>query len=249
MLVISMSSPGTVFADFCEQHHGPYLGDVNDDAVIDMEDVRDFARQRLGRIGPGPEDIDLDGSITGDDLALLVQGAHRRQGLALEVRDALYCCPNPYGCPVVAPLPRARVEARIEGRVVSRTMTDSLGNAFLLLPPGTFDVVIYPPAGVIDGSLTATQVHEGLTTIRPAPYAIRFEPREVLVRYDVAYPWERILEILAEQEVASWHWIYPGFPWLVVVLPDCLHTLEVLETWRTYPEILSAEPNDVGCVQ
>jgi hypothetical protein len=252
ILIVSIGSLGPVFAGFCEQGH--YLGDVNGDAVIDIDDVRHLAQHELGRgngalTDPGADDIDLDGRITGADLALLVQGAQRRQGLALELRTAQYCCPNPYQCPVVGPLPRARVEARIEGRVVSRTMTDDLGHAYLLLPPGTFDVVVYPPAGAIDASLTATQVREGLTTIQPAPYESLFAPGQILVAYDVAYPWERMLEIFAEQGVTSW-WLFEDLPgWVQVFLPDCLHTMEALETWRAYPEVVVVQPNLGTCVQ
>jgi hypothetical protein len=126
-------------------------------------------------------------------------------------------------------------------------MTDSLGQAYLLLPPGVFDVVVYPPAGMIDASLTATQVDAGLTTIRPAPYDVLFGPGQVLLKYDVA-GWERILEIFADHGVTTW-WPIGTLPWVEVFLPDCLHTMEAIETLRAYPEMLSLEPNWVTCVQ
>jgi len=112
-----------------------------------------------------------------------------------------------------------------------------------------FDVVVYPPAGMIDASLTATQVHAGLTTIQPAPYEDLFAAGQVLLKYDVAVAWARILEIFADHGVTTW-WLFQGLPgWVQVFLPDCLHTMEVIETWRAYPEILVLEPNWGTCVQ
>jgi hypothetical protein len=48
VVIVSMGSLGTVLADFCQQDDGHYLGDVNGDAIIDMDDVRHLAQHELG---------------------------------------------------------------------------------------------------------------------------------------------------------------------------------------------------------
>ena len=136
------------------------------------------------------------------------------------------------GCSVMTPYQGVKVSVFFKRILVEKTYTDGNGNFLIKIPPGIYDVKIYPPHNLIDTHADVKVLNFQDTDLGKLFYAHKFPPQELSVWYHPDVSKQRLEEIMEETGNTI---IRCGIllPFVVIEVPGEYHPQEMIEILET----------------
>ncbi len=143
---------------------------------------------------------------------------------------------------VMNPYQDVKISVFFKRNLVEKTYTDENGDFLIKVPPGIYDVKIYPPHNWIDTHVDVKVLNSQDTDLGELFYTYGFPPQELRVSYYPNVSKQRLEEIMEEtgNTIISWG-ISLGYVYIEV--PGEYHPQEMIEILETnYPQ-------DIGYVR
>ena len=152
-------------------------------------------------------------------------------------------------CSVMNPYQEVKVSVFFKGNLVEKKYTDENGNFLFKVPPGIYDVKIYPPHNLIDthGNIEVKNTQD--TYLGNLYYTYKFPPQVLFVDYYPDVTKQRLEEIMLETSNAIMRW-YESSNSIRINVSKEYHPQEMIEILEAnYPqEIRSVKRPVIFCL-
>lgn len=140
------------------------------------------------------------------------------------------------GCSVMSPYQGVKVSVFFKRNLVEKSYTDEKGNFLIKIPPGIYDVKIYPPHNLIDTHADVKVLNFQDTDLGKLFYTHRFPPQELSVGYHPDVSKQRLEEIMLETGNTIVRW-YDFINSIKIEVSEEYHPQEMIDILETnYPQ-------------